>query len=111
MISFKEILNRYGDDAVVHTRGGEHHVRAFINPVISERYLKKWKTMTKLGEVNNSTYYYFGPPDCDIDDNGESYVTMNGVSYRFIRAEKYVVERVPSHWEAMLEIKEEDYDG
>jgi predicted heme/steroid binding protein len=43
--------------------------------------------MTKLGEVNNSTYYYFGPPDCDIDDNGESYVTMNGVSYRFIRAE------------------------
>ena len=108
---FAKILEQYGDDAVVFTNGGEHHVKAFINPVISERYLKKWKTMTKLGEVNNATYYYFGPPDCDIDDSEESYVVMRGKSYRFIRAEQYFVEGEPSHWEAMLEIKEEDYDG
>ncbi len=111
MISFAAVLDRYGDDAVVYTNGENHAVKAFVNPVISERYLKKWKTMTKLGEVNNATYYYFGPPDCDIDDPENSHVTIRGKTYRFIRAEKYVVEGIPSHWEAMLEVKEEDYDG
>lgn len=108
---FSSILEQYGDDVVVYTDGKEHHVKAFINPVIGERYMKKWKSMTKLGEVDQATYYYFGPPDCEILDCENSYVICNGKSYQFVRAEAYRVEGHASHWEAMLKIREEDYDG
>ena len=40
MISFAAVLDRYGDDAVVYTNGENHAVKAFVNPVISESYLK-----------------------------------------------------------------------
>lgn len=108
---FSKILEQYGDDAVVHTNGQEFHVKAFVNPVIGERYMKKWKAMTKLGEVDQATYYYFGPPDCEIVDCENSYVVCNGRSYQFVRAEVYRVESKPSHWEAMLRLKEEEFDG
>lgn len=111
MSCFASILAEYGDDAVVFTDGQLFNVRAFVNPIISDRYLKKWKAMTKLGEVDEATYYYFGPPDCNILDCDNSYVVCNGVTYQFIRAELFRVERVPSHWEAVLRIKEEVFNG
>lgn len=108
---FVSVLESYGDDAIVYTNGVEHKIKAFINPVIGERYIKKWKVMTKLGETDQSTYYYFGPPDCEIWDCENSYVICNGKEYQFVRAEAYRVEGKTSHWEAMLKIREDDYDG
>ena len=108
---FTSILEQYGDNAIVYTNGKEHRIKAFVNPVIGERYMKKWKSMTGLGEVDQATYYYFGPPDCEILDCENSYLRCNGKSYQFVRAEVYRVEGKNSHWEAMLKIREEEYDG
>ena len=110
MSRFCDVLKRYGQEVTVFTGGCEHSVRAIVNPVISERYIKRWKIMTDLGEVDNSSFYYFGPPDLNIDDCEGSYVECGGRRYSFIRAEKYTVEGVTSHWEGMLRPWEEDFD-
>jgi len=106
---FEDVLKKYGQDAVVFTGGEERHVKAIVNPVISERYIKRWKTMTGLGEADNSSFYYFGPPECDIADPESSFVECGGRRYAFVRAEKYTVEGRTSHWEGMLRPWEEDY--
>ncbi|MBE6948503.1 MAG: hypothetical protein E7456_01530 [Ruminococcaceae bacterium] len=108
---FASVLEQYGDDAVICVNGVERNIKAFVNPVIGERYMKKWKTMTKLGESDEATYYFFGPPDCEITDCDNSWLTLNGKCYKFIRAEAYRVEGKISHWEAVLRHREEEFDG
>ena len=41
---------------------------------------------------------------------GEIYLIVDGKSYDFVRAEPYTVEGQVSHWEAVVKVREEDYE-
>jgi len=111
MGAFASILRRHGVTSVISTADGQREVPSFIEPIISSPERNGWTDVTRLGERNASRWYWFGPPESDITDPENTVITVGGVSYDVLKAEPYVVNRKTSHWEAVLRIREDDYDG
>ena len=109
MTVFTKLLYKYGAPVVIHSDTGENHTKALVQPVMDRKSTKKWEEITRLGERDTSRYYFFGPPDITIAKG--MYVDYDGRLYDVIRAERYRVGGKASHWEAVLELREEIYDG
>ena len=110
MTVFTEILNRYGEKAVLQESGRERTVRVFIQPIINHGSDKTWKDMTLLGERNLNRYYCFGPSEKTAPNTG-SVVLCGDRKYEVVRGEQFKVNGGISHWEAVLRIMEDEYDG
>lgn len=104
-MSFLDILNSYGEEAIVFRGDNNFSVKIFVQPVMS-RHSDNEKTFTRLGEADRAKYYYFGPPDVEICADEDMYVTCGEVSYDFVKAECYKVLGRASHWEAVLRLRE-----
>jgi len=96
---------------VLHLGNEKKATKVFIQPVINNTDFKYWSEMTDLGEANISRYYFFGPSDIEITDCENSYLLCNGKEYVFLKAEPFKVEGQVSHWEGVLKIREELFNG
>lgn len=110
MTVFSEIVSRYGDEAILHMTTGTAAFRAFIQPVMAGHNSFRYK-MTNLGEENTGRYLLFGPAGMDIPDDGTAWITCLGKTYDILKAEPFRVQGRKSHWEAVLKIREEEFDG
>ncbi|MBQ3405394.1 MAG: hypothetical protein IJG63_08280 [Oscillospiraceae bacterium] len=104
-MNYGDILNRYGEEALLCTGGETKTIKVFINPIITNRSDKTWSGTLPVGEVDKSRWYCFGPPDCPVDDCENSYLLKGDDSFDFVRAEMYTVEGAPDHWEAVLRVR------
>lgn len=110
MTVFSEIVEKYGDPAVLYEAAGEKEIKTFIQPILTG-HDKPWLRMTNLGEADTSRYWYFGPADAEITDTKGTYISCLGRTFDFIKAEPFRIQGVVSHWEGILKIREETYDG
>ncbi len=108
---FSEILKKYGDLAVLSLNGNEVEAKVFIQPVIHNRLERDWHKMTGLGNEDISRFYYFGPAEVAIEDVENSYITCAGKTFDFLKAEPFRAEREVSHWEGLLRVRGEVFDG
>lgn len=106
-MSFVDILNKYGESALVFKGKSGTPAKIFIQPVMTQNSDND-NSFTRLGQMSEARYYYFGPPDVEIHPCADMYIACGGVSYEFVRAECYKALGKPSHWEAVLRLREED---
>ena len=109
MTVFAQILERYGDDAVIHSAVGDMTVRVFIQPMLSKTDVQTWPTMTRLGEADTARYDDVGP-SAVLPETGDR-IECGGRCYEVIRAERFRAERQDSHVEALLSVWEEEWNG
>ncbi len=107
--TFSRIIERYGDDAVLHGNGETTEIKCFLQPVMRRTHDRRWRDMTELGEKDTSRYYAFFPADAPLDGCG--YVSVGERDFDIVRKEAYIVEKRVSHWESILTVREEEYDG
>ena len=110
MTTFAALIDAYGVEAALVHGGISEEMRAFINPILTNRSDKTWSAVTPLGERNKARYYCFCPPQAGLDAAKDAYLIVDGKSYDFVRAEPYVVEGSVSHWEAVVKVREENYE-
>lgn len=110
MTAFAGLIEAYGVEAALVRGGVSEPIHVFINPILTNRSDKTWRAVTPLGERNKARYYCFCPPELDLSTAGEIYLIVDGKSYDFVRAEPYTVEGQVSHWEAVVKVREEDYE-
>ena len=66
-----------------------------------------WREETVLGTRDRRRYYWFGDSTADISDPENTVIKTRGREFDVLRADAYIVEGDISHWEAVLELREE----
>ena len=108
MTAFTQIIKKYGDIATVHSPDGDKTLKVFLQPILTDRAVKSWKTVTPLGQVDSARFRCFFPPDVVLDKYEQLWVECMGRKLDFVRAEPYRIGGRTSHWEAVLRVREED---
>ena len=109
MSVFAGILRKHGVPAVIDDGTTQKTVKAFLEPIMSRAERMEWVDVTRLGERNISRWYWFGPPESDIDETKDTVITVGGTAYTVLKAAPYTVNGEISHWEAVLRKREEEY--
>ena len=112
MSDVENLLRKYGEDVTV-TRGGvSGRERAFILPremtySADDRFVPE-----HLGIGENERLLSILRGSLDALDAWSDTVTYGGREYRIVNAVRFRVERENSHWECVLEKREEPFiDG
>lgn len=109
MSIFAGIIERYGDEAVIH---GEEDIacRCFIEPILSKNIEKTWSQMSRVGARDGARFYGFFPPEVSMPKKG--YVTCGDRQFDILRTESFKVYGKVSHFEALMRIRPEgEHDG
>ena len=107
--AFNGIISRYGEVTKISWQGTEIMTKSFLQPVINSSSGDK-KTITPLGEVNTTNYYWFAPADIKLDTDKQITIEACGKTYELIKAEMFIAMGRVSHWEGVLRVRDE-YDG
>ena len=97
MNTFGNILAKYGEETKIAYAGYETRAKTFIQPVMRDSVKR-----TFLGKVDDGEFYWFAPGNVVLDFEQNITVTVSDGTYDLIKAEKYRVYGVDSHWEGIL---------
>ena len=95
---WKAILNRYGQQMLVHTGQESVPLRAILQPVLEKT--GEDRAPSPLGLREEARFLYLGPADVALKPR-ESRVEWLGMLYEVERAQP-VMARKTHHWQALL---------
>lgn len=95
--TWSDILRRFGQEAMLHTREGDFSVRALVQPCLDRG--GQQEAAGPLGLGRQDRFRYMGPPDRPLDL--DAVVECQGRAYRVLSAH-LVGEGLCPHWWAML---------
>lgn len=98
----REVLARYGQEAVIRTAEGDVPVRAFLQPV-TERREQVPGAVTGIGWIDERLWLYLGQAEVAEGDT----VLWNGVPFRVRSSRPYYIGETLTHWWAALEREKE----
>jgi len=104
--AFAKILEKYGEDAVLHTSSGDEVISAFLQPVIQRRGEKQWSAVTALGERDTSRWLCFTSAVFPHEEG--LWLEFGDHRFDVLKSEPFKVGGKISHTEAVLCIREED---
>ena len=107
MNTFGKILEKNGTDAVFTDRKGRHSLKVFIVPE-KMGFSDESRTYTgELGTSDDSRYLMFFSGIFEFDGCKNTEVFAEDRGYEFINCELFRVNGKPSHYEALIKLREE----
>lgn len=94
---WEDILDRFGEDVILHGRAEDVVLRAIVQPVLDQG--REQETAGPLGLGRQDRFRYLGPAACPLDL--DSVVEWRGKTHR-VRAAHLAGTGICPHWWAVL---------
>jgi len=106
MRAFETVLARYGKIVELRetTEGAGLVTAAFLQAIRGKD--DRAVIPTSMGNLREETFLYLGDPNCALNHLEEGGVLCDGILYEVLSARLVCMGNRPSHWRAILKVKE-----